>query len=133
VFSVLLKDATIYLFCGGITMKPHQFILIPMALLVLTALPAVAADKPMDMPMDGKPIAEIHQGKGKINSVDAKAGKINLSHGPIASLDWPGMTMDFDVQDKAMLTKLKVGQKVTFQLIEVRKGKYVISDITVVK
>ena len=47
-------------------------------------------------------------------SVDAKAGKINLSHGPIASLDWPGMTMDFDVQDMALLTDLKPGQKVTF-------------------
>jgi Cu(I)/Ag(I) efflux system membrane fusion protein len=65
--------------------------------------------------------------------VDIKAGKINLSHGPIASLDWPGMTMDFEVQDKALLTNLKRGQKVAFKLIEVRKGKYVISEIAVVK
>jgi Cu/Ag efflux protein CusF len=43
------------------------------------------------------------------------------------------MTMDFDVQDKDSLTKLKPGQKVTFKLIEARKGKYVISEITVVK
>ena len=87
----------------------------------------------MIMPMDGKAVTESHQGKGTINSVDAKAGKINLSHEPIPSLDWPGMTMDFDVQDKGSLTKLKPGQKVTFKLIEARKGKYVISEITVVK
>jgi Cu(I)/Ag(I) efflux system membrane fusion protein len=105
----------------------------PLTLLALTAIPAAAEDSRMIMPMDGKAVTETHQGKGKINSVDAKAGKINLSHEPIASLDWPGMTMDFDVQDKDSLTKLKPGQKITFKLIEAGKGKYVISEITVVK
>src|ERR1700693_3335008 len=95
----------------------------PLALLALTAIPAAAEDSRMIMPMDGKAVEESHQGKGTINSVDAKAGKINLTHGPIASLDWPGMTMDFDVQDKDSLTNLKPGQKVAFKLIEVRKGK----------
>src|SRR5450759_2485052 len=110
-----------------------MFILIPLALLALAALPAAAEDINMTMPMDGKAVTESHQGKGTINSVNAKAGKINLTHGPIASLDWPGMTMDFEVQDKAMLTNLKPGQTIMFKLIEARKGKYVISEITVVK
>jgi len=113
--------------------KHNTFVLIPLALLALTALPAAADDMPMTMPMDGKAVTESHQGIGKINSVDVKAGKINLSHGPIASLGWMGMTMDFDVQDKVLLANLKKGQKVAFTLIEVRKGKYVISEITVVK
>lgn len=114
-------------------MKSNTFVLIPLALLALTALPAAADDAPMIMPMDGKAVAETHQGKGTINSLNVKAGKINLSHEPIASLDWPGMTMDFEVQDKASLNKLKPGQKIAFKLIEVRKGKYVISEITVLK
>jgi len=104
-----------------------------LALIMLTALPAAADDKPVILPMDGKAVTETHQGKGKVNSVDAKAGKINLSHEPIVSLDWPEMTMDFMVQDKASLTNLKPGQKVTFKLIEGRPGKYVISEITAVK
>jgi Cu/Ag efflux protein CusF len=87
----------------------------------------------MAMPMDGKAVNDIHNGKGKVNSVDVKAGKLNITHEAIASLDWPGMTMDFDVQDKTKLARLKVGQKVMFTLTEVRKGKYVISEITVVK
>ena len=37
------------------------------------------------------------------------------------------------MQDKVLLTKLKPGQKVAFKLIEVRKGQYEISEITVVK
>jgi Cu(I)/Ag(I) efflux system periplasmic protein CusF len=113
--------------------KRRTFVLIPLALFALIALPAAAEDMNMTMPLDSKALTQIHQGKGTINSVDAKAGKINLSHEPIASLDWPAMTMDFDVQDKALLTNLKPGQEVTFKLIEPRKGKYVISEITVIK
>ena len=52
-----------------------------------------------------------------------KRAKINLTHEPIASLDWSGMTMDFEVQDKSMLAKLKVGQKVTFTLDRNPQGK----------
>ena len=104
-------------------MKRTASIFIPLALLMLTALPAAADDKPVIVPMDGKAVTESHQG----------IGKINLSHGPIASLGWMGMTMNFDVQDKVLLANLKKGQKVAFTLIEVRKGKYVISEITVVK
>lgn len=114
-------------------MKRNILFLMPLALLALTAILAVADDKPMIMPMDGKAVTETHQGKGKINSVDAKAGKINITHGPIASLGWDGMTMDFDVQNKALMANLKAGQKVTFTLIEIRKGKYVISEISAVK
>lgn len=114
-------------------MKRTASFFLPLALLTLTVLPAAADDTRMIMPMDGKAVTETHQGKGKINSVDVTAGKINLSHEPIASLDWPGMTMDFEVQDKSSLNKLKPGQKIAFKLIEIRKGKYVISEITVVK
>lgn len=114
-------------------MKRDTFILIPLALLALTALPVAAEDMNMTMPMDSKAPTQSHQGKGKINSVDVKAGKINMTHDPIATLGWPGMTMDFDVQDKDSLTKLKLGQKVTFKLIEARKGKYVISEIALIK
>ena len=114
-------------------MKRNTSYLIFLALLALTAIPAAAEDTNIIMPMDGKAPTESYQGKGTINSVDAKAGKVNLSHGPIASLGWPGMTMDFEVQDRASLTHLKRGQKVEFKLIEVRKGKYVISEIAVVK
>lgn len=114
-------------------MKYDTSALIALTLFTLTALPAVADDTRMVMPMDGKIVTEIHQGKGKINSVNAKEGKLNITYGPIASLDWPGMTTDFEVQNKTKLAKLKAGQKVAFTLIEASKGRYVISEITVVK
>ena len=119
------------LFFEGNTLK--QLILIPLALLSLTSLPAAADDMHMHKNMDSHAAVQSHEGKGTINSVDAKSGKINMTHDPITSLNWPGMTMDFEVQDKAALTGLKPGQKVTFKLVETRKNKYVISEITVAK
>jgi Cu(I)/Ag(I) efflux system protein CusF len=113
--------------------KSNMPALIALAFLTLAATPVFAEDAQMVMPMDGKITTEIYQGKGKINSVDVKAGKLNITHEAIASLDWPGMTMDFEVQDKTKLAKLKAGQKVVFTLIEASKNKYVISEITVVK
>lgn len=111
-----------------------NLILIPLALLSLASMPATAGmDMSMGMQMDSKTHTQSHDGKGKINSVDAKAGKINLTHEPIASLDWPEMTMDFTVQDKRILNNLKAGQRVTFKLIETRPDKYVISEISAVK
>ncbi|HEV2008324.1 MAG TPA: copper-binding protein, partial [Burkholderiales bacterium] len=94
------------------------------ALLACAALPARTADmkdmsgmKDMpDMKMEANKKAEKqdHKGEGTVNSVDTKAGKVNLSHGPIQTLKWPAMTMEFAVKDKQRLAKLKPGQKVTF-------------------
>jgi len=113
--------------------KPDIFVLIPLVVLGLTAIPAAAENAGVIMPMDSKASLPSYRGKGTINSVDAKAGRINLSHGPIPGLGWAAMTMDFDVRDKDSLSKLKPGQKVTFELIEVRKGNYVIGEIELVK
>ena len=108
--------------------------LIPLALLVMATFPAVADDTHAVIPpMDGKAITETYQGKGRVNSVDTKAGRVNLSHGPVAGLDLPGTPMDIVVQDKTALSRLKPGQKIKFKLMEVRKGQYEISEISAVK
>jgi Cu/Ag efflux protein CusF len=113
--------------------KHNAFYLILLALLALTAIPAAAEDANFVMPMDGRAPTESYQGLGTVNNVNVKAGKVNLSHGPIPALGWKAMTMNFEVQDKAMLANLKKGQKVSFTLVEARKGQYQISEITVVK
>jgi Cu(I)/Ag(I) efflux system protein CusF len=74
-----------------------------------------------------------HKGQGTVNRVDANAGKINMTHGPIPSLKWPGMTMDFTVKDRQALAGLKAGQKVEFKLGEQPKGQYVITEIVPAK
>jgi Cu(I)/Ag(I) efflux system protein CusF len=51
---------------------------------------------------------------GEVRKVDKEQGKVTLKHGPIASLDMPGMTMVFKVADPKMLDNLKPGDKVKF-------------------
>lgn len=73
-----------------------------------------------------------HRGQGTVNSIDAEAGKINLSHGPIQSLGWPNMTMDFPIKDAAMLKGIQSGTKVDFELEKTQNG-YRIMQLTPVK
>ena len=75
--------------------------------------------------------AGAHKGRGKVKEIDARAGRVELDHEPIASMQWPAMSMGFIVEDKAQLAKLKKGDAVQF---EVRAkpdpdGSYVISRI----
>lgn len=70
-----------------------------------------------------------HRGEGSIEAVDPARATVTLAHGPIASLKWPAMTMDFRVKEPALLRTLKPGQKVAFDIIEESAGEYVIVSI----
>ncbi|MFT3666558.1 copper-binding protein [Piscinibacter sp.] len=58
--------------------------------------------------------ADAGMADGEVRKVDKAQGKVTLKHGPIASLDMPGMTMVFRVANPAMLDGLKEGDKVKF-------------------
>ncbi|MGB4060730.1 MAG: copper-binding protein [Burkholderiaceae bacterium] len=64
---------------------------------------------------------------GEVRKLDLDTGKVTLKHGPIKSLDMPPMTMVFTA-DKALLTPLKVGDKVRFKVVH-QGGTYVVTDI----
>lgn len=49
-----------------------------------------------------------------MRKVDKDAQKLTLRHGPIDNLGMPGMTMVFQVQDPAVLDRVKAGDKVRF-------------------
>lgn len=51
---------------------------------------------------------------GEVRKVDKDAQKLTLRHGPIDNLGMPGMTMVFQVQDPAVLDRVKAGDKVRF-------------------
>jgi Cu(I)/Ag(I) efflux system protein CusF len=65
---------------------------------------------------------------GEVRKIDKDAGKLTLKHGPIKHMDMPGMTMVFQVNDKTLLDKVKVGEKVRFQVTS-EQGRYVVTDI----
>jgi Cu(I)/Ag(I) efflux system periplasmic protein CusF len=73
-------------------------------------------------------VADTHLTEGEVRKVDLEAGKLTLRHAEIKSLDMPGMTMVFVVKDKALLDKLKAGDKIRFKAIN-DAGKYTVTEI----
>jgi Cu(I)/Ag(I) efflux system periplasmic protein CusF len=69
------------------------------------------------------------QASGTINSVDPAARTINLSHGPIAALGWPAMTMDFAVAPGVDLKAIKSGSQINFTIKQGEDGMYVIQSV----
>jgi Cu/Ag efflux protein CusF len=75
---------------------------------------------------DSKASPADHRSTGKLDAVDAKAGIVTITHGPIASLKWPGMTMDFVLANSGLLGNLKPGASIEFTFIERKPGEWVI-------
>ena len=68
---------------------------------------------------------------GTVEAVDATAGKITISHGPVEALKWPAMTMGFKATPE-QVASVQVGQKVQFEF-ESQGMDGTIIQITVVK
>ena len=64
----------------------------------------------------------------EVRKVDKDAAKLTLKHGEIKSLEMPPMTMVFNVKDKAMLDRVKAGDKVRFKAVN-EAGKYTVTEI----
>jgi Cu(I)/Ag(I) efflux system periplasmic protein CusF len=68
-------------------------------------------------------------GEGKVNSIDVAGRKINMTHGPVAALKWPGMTMDFGVAPGVDMNAFKPGEKIGFTLAPGAGGMYMIDSV----
>ncbi len=69
-----------------------------------------------------------HVGSGKVEQITNDA--ISLSHGPISTLQWPAMTMDFKKARADAFKEIKVGQTVQFSFIEGPDG-YELKSVSV--
>jgi Cu(I)/Ag(I) efflux system protein CusF len=69
------------------------------------------------------------QGTGTVNSIDAAAHKVNVSHGPISAIGLPAMTVDFAVAPSVDLHTVKPGTRVNFTLEHGEGGMYVIQSM----
>ncbi|CAB3803511.1 hypothetical protein LMG28614_05837 [Paraburkholderia ultramafica] len=58
--------------------------------------------------------AQASMSHGEVRKVDAAAGKLTIKAGPIENLGMDAMTMVFNVKDPAMLSEVKVGDKIDF-------------------
>ena len=70
-----------------------------------------------------------HQASGKIDSIDAKNETVTLEHAPVASLNWPAMTMEFKLSNSGLLKDLKAGAAIEFEFVERAPGEWVITAL----
>ena len=70
-----------------------------------------------------------HKAEGSVEGVDVKSGTVSLNHGPVATLKWPAMTMEFKVANTGLLDGLRPGQAVAFEFVERQSGEYVVTSI----
>ncbi|KQW76423.1 copper-binding protein [Methylibium sp. Root1272] len=98
------------------------------------SLPALAANDHGSHGSHGAKAADAatEMTDGEIRKVDKENGKLTIKHAEIKSLDMPGMTMVFQVKDKAMLDKVQAGDKVKFKAAN-ESGKFTVTELEAVK
>jgi Cu(I)/Ag(I) efflux system membrane fusion protein len=69
----------------------------------------------------------LHTGSGRITAISASS--VTLAHGPVASLNWPAMTMQFGLARPQLAQGLRVGDSVAFRFR--RDGEaYVVEEMS---
>ena len=124
-------------------MKQKFAILLAVSSAIITALPVHVTAQPAPAVEPDKHAGH-HSAKAaaadarpemvdaEVKKVDKDAKKITLKHGPIKSLDMPGMTMVFQVKDGKLLDNVKSGDKVKFS-VEQTKGGYLVTNLEAAK
>jgi RND family efflux transporter MFP subunit len=70
-----------------------------------------------------------HRGQGTLDAVDARGGTATITHGPIASLKWPPMTMEFALANAGLAAGVKPGTAIEFEFVERKPGEYVVTAL----
>ncbi|MCW5660049.1 MAG: copper-binding protein [Burkholderiaceae bacterium] len=109
-------------------MITHRKALLSTAIALAMLAPLVAAADDSHHKAAPAASAATDMADGEVRKVDLEGGKVTLKHGEIKSLEMPGMTMVFAVKDKAMLEKLKTGDKVKFKAVN-EGGKFTVTEI----
>ena len=78
--------------------------------------PATATTMKSSPATPASPAGVVHRGEGKVESV-APDG-LTISHGPVATLKWPSMTMEFARPALAAFPDIRVGDRIRFEFRE---------------
>jgi Cu(I)/Ag(I) efflux system membrane fusion protein len=71
--------------------------------------------------------ASFHTASGRVTALSGAT--ISIAHGPVASLSWPAMTMQFSLARPALATDLRVGDQVAFRFRQ-NGAAYVVEEIS---
>ncbi|MGB8149395.1 MAG: efflux RND transporter periplasmic adaptor subunit, partial [Azonexus sp.] len=70
-----------------------------------------------------------HKAEGTLNGIDLAAGTVTISHGPVPSLNWPSMKMDFVLANPALVAGIAPGTGVVIEFVERGQGEWVITSL----
>jgi Cu/Ag efflux protein CusF len=71
-----------------------------------------------------------HRAEGTVKAIDATAGTLSIAHGPVETLKWPAMTMNFKAANSALVAGLQPGSGIAFEFVERSPGEWVITKVT---
>ena len=72
------------------------------------------------------PQAVAHHAQGRVERIEGRTATI--SHGPVPSLQWGSMTMDFNVAPAAM-KDLKAGDAISFDFVQTPAGEFEVTSV----
>jgi len=75
-----------------------------------------------------KPAVVVYQAQGVLNAINA-GGTVSITHEAIASLGWPGMTMDFALANASLAAGIVPGSAITFEIVERKPDDWVITKL----
>ena len=81
-----------------------------------------------DAQMSQAKAGETHRAKGKLEHIGKDA--VTISHGPVPSLDWGPMTMDFQIPATGLPKGLAEGDQVSFEFHTGQKGGFELKSMT---
>lgn len=97
-------------------MKTINLKLLALAFMATTAVPVIAQEEHAHDAHQAEVTAEASQmTMATIRKLDPDKGKITLKHEAIKNLKMPGMTMVFQIEDKALFSGLSEGDMVQFK------------------
>lgn len=73
--------------------------------------------------------AERYQAHGHLESVNLDDKTVSMTHDPIEALQWPEMTMDFQIAGAEVVQGIDMGQRIEFTFEDHGQGGFVITDI----
>ena len=95
-----------------------------------SAVEGMSGVQPEEEEVGDQEAAEV-SGMAMVRGIDRERHVLNLRHGPIPALDWPAMTMDFDVAPSVSLDGLPEGAEIHFSMSRAPEGGWQIVQIHV--
>lgn len=70
-----------------------------------------------------------HQAQGRLERMDSSAAVVTINHGPVDSLGWPAMSMDFKLANPAVTKDVRSGDLIAFEFVERAAGEWVVTSM----